>query len=287
MAGAARPVCLGAKLVLEEPGYPANRSWRGHLVLRALSIGADRCVAVSPAIEDYFVRLGIPQRKTRLVMNGAPEPELPPKSERDARRAALGIAPSDFVVGSVGRMLDSHKRFSDLIRAVQQLRADDPTIRLLLVGDGPDRHALESLAGALGVSGGVTFVGYRSDVGPMYALMDAFALVSEAESFGLVLVEAMYCGLAVVGTKTSGIENVVADGVTGILVPVGSVPGIAQALQELRHDRVRRAELGAAGRERAVERFSTARYVADVERLYEDLLGGGTPVPVPAQGVRP
>jgi glycosyltransferase involved in cell wall biosynthesis len=272
MAAAAGAVSRRSKVILEEPGYPSRRSWRGHLLLRALAAMADSCVAVSPAMEEYFARLGIPVEKTRLIVNGAPEPSIPAISERPALRRALGIPETAFVVGSVGRLLDVHKRFSDLLRAMKLLRANNPDLRLLLVGDGPDRLALESLSRELGVRNVVTFAGYRADVGSMYAAMDLFALVSESESFGLVLVEAMFAGLAVVGTRTSGIANVVEDGVTGVLVPVRAPEEIAAAVSSLKQDAERVARMGAAGRERALRYFSSQRYVSDVAKLYEDVL---------------
>jgi len=270
LAGLANP---RSKIILEEIDFPLHRSPRARLLFRALALRSDRCVAVSPAVLEFLKTEGIPDRKRRLIMNAAPRPRLPPESEWGSLRAHLGIPSNAFVVGTVGRLNDRHKRVSDLIQALSILRPSNPDLHLLIVGDGPDRVVLERLVQELDLCGAVSFAGYQSDTGPMYAVMDLFALASERESFGLVLVEAMFAGLAVVGTRTSGVANVVEDGNTGVLVSVGAPSEFARAVADLKSDAGRRRAMGEAGRARAERLFSSARYVADVARLYEEVLG--------------
>jgi glycosyltransferase involved in cell wall biosynthesis len=269
MAGLASPK---SRVILEEIDYPLHRTWRGKALFQLLAVRSDRCVAVSPAVAEYLASQGIPDTKRRLIVNAARQPSLPPISERARIRGELGIPPEAFVVGSVGRLFDDHKRFSDLLRALKELKPDFPEMHLLIVGEGPDQRRLEELARELGITEAVTFAGYRSDPGPMYAVMDLFALASERESFGLVLAEAMFAALAVVATRTTGIANVVEEGVTGLLVPVAAPAEIAKAIAALRTDPSRRAAMAAAGRARALSLFSSDRYVADVARLYEEIV---------------
>jgi len=109
----------------------------------------------------------------------------------------------------------------------------------------------------------------------MYGIMDAFALVSAWEGFGLVIAEAMFCGLPVIGSRVGGIPDIVVDGETGWLVPACSPPSIAEAMLALRVDSERRQRFGRAGKSRAQECFSAERYTAEVEAFYTRLLGRG------------
>jgi glycosyltransferase involved in cell wall biosynthesis len=265
------PVILG-----EETSDPANRSWRGHALLRALAALTHRMVAVSPAVQDYLVRkIHIPARKVALINNGVAE-RLPPTPDAiGALRQRLGLLDSDFVVGTVGRLLDGVKRVSDLIRALALIRKECRRARLLVVGDGPDLDALRSLASELGLSRDVMFAGYQADPSPFYSVMDVFALASSREAFGLVLVEAMFARLPVVATRVGGVPFVVEDGQTGILVDPMDPEALAKAILGLSRSSTR-ATMGERGRARAVTHFGVNRYVEEVGRLYEDLAAAHT-----------
>lgn len=262
----------GGRLILEETGHTTRRSWRGTLLFRALAARADVCVGVSPAVVQYLNDVAhIPSPKARLIMNGISAPKVPIAS-RDQIRQELSIPTNAFVIGSMGRLSNWHKRFTDLLLALKLLRDKYQHAHLLIVGEGSDRAMLEAKRDELGLSDNVTFSGYQSDVGRMLSVMDTFALASEAESFGLVLVEAMFAGLPVVATRSFGIPSIVLDPETGYLVPVGEPRAFAEALARLIDDPDLRARLGKAGLERARAAFGAERYVADVARLYTDVV---------------
>jgi glycosyltransferase involved in cell wall biosynthesis len=243
------------------------------MLFRLLSRRAERCVGVSPAVLRYMqTKAKLPVAKTRLITNGISAPVLSSASQRESLRQALGLPPTAFVVGSVGRLADDPKRFSDLIRALSQLAPALPQLFLLIVGDGKDRGMLEQLSESLGVADRVRFVGYQSDVGPMFSLMHVFALASARESFGLVLVEAMFSGLPVVATNVGGIADIVVPGETGLLVPTHEPRALAEAIQRLSTDGESRQRLGRAGLLRAEQMFGAARYVNDVDALYQELV---------------
>lgn len=264
-----------SRLVIEEIDYPIHRSWRGNLLLRALSTRADVCVGVSPAVMEYLARVArIPPSKLRLIVNGISAPSALGSADCDQLRLKLGIPPEAFVIGSVGRLRDDHKRFSDLITATQMLRQSNPEVHLLIVGEGPDLGLLKQKCAELQLHSHVTFAGYHSDVGRMFSIMDLFALVSERESFGLVLAEAMFSGLAVVATRAGGIPNVVAEGETALLVPVADPLAIVAAIARLLTDHDLRSAFARAGKARAEARFGALRYVGDVERVYLGLACG-------------
>jgi glycosyltransferase involved in cell wall biosynthesis len=258
------------KLIIEEIGIPTGRSPKANLLFRLCAARADRCLGVSNAVGDYLRQMRIPARKRQVLFNGVRD--LPATEDRASVRRSLGFANDAVVVGSVGRMYDHVKRFSDLIRAFALVAPTQPKARLLLVGEGPDRAMLTRLAATLGVSERVVFTGYRRDTANLYGAMDVFALTSARESFGLVLVEAMFAALPTICTATGGMVDVVVDKETGLHVPCGAVEQLAAAMTRLLADAGLRERLGEAGALRAASRFSAARYAADVAAVYEDVL---------------
>lgn len=257
-------------VIMEETSDPRGRRWKGHLLARTMAALADLCIAVSPGVERYLTdTIHVPRAKVRVVNNGVEQPVVPAPATLASLRERYGIHPGDRVIGSVGRMTDEKtKRFGDLIRALALLR-DLSCVKLMLVGDGPDRRTLERLANDLGMSERVVFTGFQFDTGSYYGIMDVFALASAREAFGMVNAEAMRCGLPVVATAVGGIPDVVRDGETGLLVPSCNPEALAAALRRVLTDDVLRRRLGAAGKRRADERFSAERYVDDIRDLYD------------------
>ncbi len=262
------------KIIVEEIDYPVTRRIGGRALFATVANLADRCIGVSPAVGEYLKGPGlIAPSRVRVITNGAEEPSMADNATRERTRRELRLPEGAFVVGSVGRMQDAHKRFSDLLRTIPILLSQVPNFHLLLVGDGPDLPRLRALAKDLNVSDRVTFAGYSGDVGVMYALMDAFALVSNRESFGLVLAEAMFAGLPTICTGIGGMADVVVNQETGLYVSLGDTQGIADAIVRLHASPDLRARLGQAGQTRARSLFSAARYCNDVAKLYTELLG--------------
>ena len=273
MAALAGRLARVPSIVVEEVNDPAGRSWRGHLLFRALVGLADQSVAVSPSIGRYLTdRLRVPSRKVTLINNGVARPSAPTPAETASLRGQYGIAPGDLVVGSVGRVVDHQKRFSDFVRAIGHLR--DLPVKGIVVGDGPDLGALRNLVRDLGLADRVVLAGFQSPPDPFYGLMDVFGLASAEEAFGLVIAEAMRGGLPVVATRVGGIPDVVVEGETGLLVPPYEPEAFADALRQLLTDPAQRREMGEAGRRRADQLFSAERYARDVGELYESLVRG-------------
>lgn len=272
MASFAAVACPAAALITEETSESTTRSRRAQRLFRLLSARAYAVVAISPAVGRLLVTAtGIDEERVRVIANGVEAPRDVGQKEREDARKVAGLSADRLVLGAVARLFDdSNKRISDLLRALSLREAHN--WQLLIVGDGPARATLEELALALGVDERVHFVGYRADTAPWYEVMDAFALVSRNEGFGLVAVEAMFHRLPVIATRVGGLRDIVIDEKTGLHVAVGVPAEIAEALQRLGADPALRASMGARGAERAAARYSAERYASDIAALYEEAL---------------
>ena len=167
------------------------------------------------------------------------------------------------------------KRTGDVLRIFAKAAKDLPA-RLLMIGDGPDRVAAETLARELGIWERVHWLGIIDDTAPLLASSDLFLLPSENESFGLAALEAMACGLPVIATASGGMPEVIVDGETGYLAPVGEIDALAEGTRRLLEDASRRSLFAATGRQRVEERFRWDPVISQYEKLYGQLFSGGS-----------
>ncbi len=163
------------------------------------------------------------------------------------------------------------KRVGDAVRALAEVRRARPAV-LVLVGDGPERAAVEELADALGVRDAVAFAGERRSLGDLFAHADLFLLPSEQESFGLAALESLASGVPVVASDVGGVAEVVTQGETGWLVPARDPVAMARAALSLLADPARRRVMGRAARASALARFQPGPLVSRTEALYRELL---------------
>ena len=253
--------------------FDAGRTAFFRQVERTLARSSDVLVAVSPEVRDELVELGVaPYDKFVVIRLGIPLEERlrDPTADSDYRRL-YGIPPDAFVVGWVGRMTGV-KDTGAVLEIVRATRDRGVDAVLCMVGDGPDRESLEQLAHELGIARSCYFVGYQPDVAGYYRLFDAFVLPSVNEGTPVSAIESLASETAVVANRVGGVPDVVRDGVDGFLVEPGDIGGAASRLAELAADTALRTRLGASGRTRVLERYSVARLVDDVDRLYRSLL---------------
>lgn len=262
-----------AKVISEETSDPTNRSWRGNVLLQLLCLRSSAVIGVSPSVADYLRNIAhIPARKVKLINNAVlPAPNLT-LSQLQEYRQSLGLKDTDFVIGSVGRVFDEYKHFSDLIRALKILHDQGfVQAKLLIIGGGPDEQVLANLAAEFGLTKSVIFAGYQAEARHYYPLMDIFALASIREAFGLVLVEAMLAQVPVIATSVGGMPYVLGQGKAGILVPPNSPQDFAKAIFSLYQNPLQRQKIAEAGRMRAELEFSAERYCNEIDALYESL----------------
>ncbi|MBI2933183.1 MAG: N-acetyl-alpha-D-glucosaminyl L-malate synthase BshA [Planctomycetes bacterium] len=163
------------------------------------------------------------------------------------------------------------KRSADALRAFSLARRKRPA-RMLFVGDGPEAPAVKELARRLGVADDVQFGGEDRDIEGVLSQASVLLSTSEFEGFGLASLEAMACEVPVVATNAGGLPEVVADGQTGFLVPVGDVDAMAQRMLDLLDDSTLARRMGEAGRARAHDVFRPEVVVPRYEGLYDELL---------------
>lgn len=262
-------------VIVEETGATTWRSWKGDLLMAFSAMLAEKCVAISPHVFRYLQKRScISDEKLQLITNGITLEPSPPPSEVAAYRQELGIPANALVVGSMSRIYDRFKRFSDLMRAFALLDPDDYDVPLylLVAGKGPDLDMLKEMAHELGVSERVVFTGYIREPYRLYPVLDIFSLPSTSEAFGLVVVEAMGAGIPVVTSDAGAFPDIVDHGKTGLLTPTKNPPELAKALHRLLSNADERKALGQAAQQMAKTAFSTERYLSDVEAFYLSIL---------------
>lgn len=253
--------------------YPGRHSGAyGGVIEPLLTIQAGAVICICEASrESHARRLRWAERKFVTILNGISA--APPSLGRARARQSLGLAESAPValnVGSLTKQKAQHvlvDAFADVVRRV-------PGATLLIAGDGPLREKLVARASERGVAAAVRFLGGRTDVPDLMDAADVFVLSSEREGLSVTLLEAMRCGRAAVATRIGGNPEAVADGETGVIVPVGEAAPLADAIATLLADPARRERLGEAGRERWRRCFTAERMVRETEAVYSRILRG-------------
>jgi N-acetyl-alpha-D-glucosaminyl L-malate synthase BshA len=228
---------------------------------------SDAVTAVSDYLKDETYRnFGCMGCDVRMIPNFVRLEEYRP----DATRCWDGLAPAGHRRIMHVSNFREVKRVRDVVRIFARIRRAMPAT-LVMVGDGPDRPDAEKEAEELGVAQDVRFLGRLESVASLLQGCELFLLPSTSESFGLAALEAMACGAVVVATRTGGLPEVIEDGRTGILEPVGSVEAMGRRAVDVLRDAERLAEMRAAGIARAQE-FSADRVVPMYEALYQEVL---------------
>ncbi len=214
-------------------------------------------------IEEFDIR-----REIRVIYNFV-DPGRPERNRGQCTREAF--APKGEKILMHASNFRPVKRVGDVVRIFAQVRDRIPA-KLLLVGEGPDRPFVQQLASEMNLGSDVHFLGEQDQLEPLFFCTDLFLLPSEQESFGLTALEAMNCGVPVISTDVGGLPEVIAQGETGYMFPVGDIAAMAGKAVELLNDPAALGLFKTRARRRAEQFFDAARIIPQYEAFYREIL---------------
>ena len=247
-------------------------------LVSAIKFGIDHsdiATSVSNSLTEETYQLINPESEIQTVYNFVDETRFNTDERTEIKRKLkekLNIPESAKVLMHTSNFRKI-KNVDDIVRTFHET-AKEIDCHLVLIGDGPDMYSIRQLVANLGIEDRVHFSGQQSDVSSYYKLSDAFLLLSAKESFGLAMLEAMYCGAIPVGSTAGGISEVIQHGKTGYVVEIGDYKQAAQHLIKLFNDDALYEEMQANMLKDVKERFNMDSIVTEYENLYTKLLAG-------------
>jgi glycosyltransferase involved in cell wall biosynthesis len=249
------------------------------LIRTCASLFSSKVMAISGAVKDALVALGVRGDKVVIVYNGVPGEAGATAEKRKEARSSLCIDERDVLAGFVGRLVD-WKGPDYFIKAAALACREMPGARFVIVGDAiygerDFASGLRDLSSSLGLEDKMAFTGFMEDVGGIMSGMDVLVHTSVLpEPFGLVIAEAMMHGLPVIATEGGAVREIVEDGVTGLVVPPRREDVLAAAMLEVMGDPARARQMGESGRKRAREMFDADIMTENMEKELLDAVEG-------------
>jgi glycosyltransferase involved in cell wall biosynthesis len=255
--------------------------WKEHLLLRMSSRLCNRFTFVSLAAQKswlgtkYLFNSAVPgtyKKRVGTIYNTIDIEEVDQiveKTDKDALKKQFGIE-QKLIIGAVSR-LRYEKGIDILLKAFGLLVPKYPLIHLLIVGDGPDKSELISMTRESGITYKITWMGEltHTEALSIMTIMDIVVLSSRHEGFGLSALEAMAIGIPIIATKSGGLEEVIEEGISGLLVPVEDINRLSSAIEEIINDPGKRNILRNAGQLRVRTVFSMHNFVKQIQFLYQ------------------
>ncbi|MDN4522837.1 N-acetyl-alpha-D-glucosaminyl L-malate synthase BshA [Fictibacillus fluitans] len=232
---------------------------------------SDAVTAVSNSLKNDTYRLLGVENEIYPIYNFVDEREYF-KQDASHLRKGYGIKPEEKVIIHISNFR-TVKRVPDVIKAFHQIVNEIPA-KLLLIGNGPEFTVACKLVQELNIEDHVLFLGKQENVAELFSISDLKLLLSEKESFGLVLLEAMACGVPVVGTNIGGIPEVILDGETGYICELGDIDGIARASLSILTDESKKQRFSYQAMQHVRDHFHSSKIVEDYEQLYYSVLKG-------------
>ncbi len=238
-------------------------SWKGRFqrfLDKTLAKFTDQIIAVSQNVRDFYISIGIPPEKIKVIYNGVDLEKFffHPMRGKGKR------------VGFVGR-LHPQKGIGDLVKVAERVCREIPEVEFLVCGEGPEENFLKGEVKRRGLEKNFVLMGYQEDMPSFYGRIDLLLLPSHREGFPNVVLESLASGRPVVATDTGGVREILGNGKEGYLVKVGDVEEMSARVIRLLEDRKLREEMGKRGRKKA-EEFSLRRMAEETRSLYLDLL---------------
>lgn len=236
-----------------------------HIVLRF----SKKIIAVSQEIKNELLKSGIKESRIEVVLN-AVQTDIDNNllaQDRYNKRQLLNISEKDFVLGYVGR-LSKEKGIQYLIEAAEILNESDIPIKVLIIGDGPEKKDSECLVRQKGLEGKVSFTGFQTNVKSWIPAMDVFVLPSLIEGTPMALLEAMAYGIPVVASDVGGVPQIIDSGKEGILVSPGKPEEIAAGITRLYNDDSLREDFATAAYKKVKSNFDIKDWTKKIEAEY-------------------
>ncbi len=234
---------------------------------RLTNFCTNQFIAISGAVREDLLTMGVKSEKISVIYNGLDLSLLKTGPSSTEIRQQLGIRPEQRVIATVARLhpVKGHKH---LLAAARQVVRQYPEALFLLVGEGPERPAIERAIREMDLAHHVIMTGFYPEVNDLYPVMEIFVLPSLMEGMGLVLLEAMNFGVPVIATQVGGIPEIIQDGESGLLVSPADSEGLAIAISWLLDSPVIQRQLVTGGRRRSKD-FTIDNMTRQTEAIYE------------------
>lgn len=259
---------------MQNSGEFRATSWKSSLLrlrTKLMTHPVVRVIAISEFVKRQLIRAGVPAEKIVVRYLGVDTGRFVPDSHARRQWAErFSIGPHELILSTVS-YLRPFKNPQVLVEACKELRNRHVPARLLVAGDGEMLPDLKALAERLGIADCVHWLGNVADPKTLLQASDIFLLASVGEAFGLVLAEAMACGVPVVGSRSGSLMEVVEDGRTGVLSPPLDAIGFAEAIDQLGRDLPRRSEMAARAVTRVREHFTVDIAIEKTIGIYESV----------------
>ncbi len=240
---------------------------------RILSYTTSTFICISNAMKEDMLRLGIEPQKIVVIQNGVDLERFFPRPLQEGLIKELEIRTDGPVIGTVGRMV-TEKGQKYLVEALKYLKTEWKDLKCLFVGEGPMLSEIKRMAFDLGVDDMCIFPGIRKDIERIYPLLDLFVLPSIREPFGLVLLEAMACGVPVLSTEAGGPSELIESEVNGLLVPPRDSKTLASKIRWLLSNKEKAEEMGREGFKTVKNCFSARKTAKEVGDVYYSIYKG-------------
>lgn len=257
------------------------------LVLGACGRVSRRVLAVSDAVAQSLLCLGIPTGRVTVLHNSVRPEFFQPAPERQPARRSLGLPEEGLVVAMAARLVP-YKGHGLLLNAVAAMDRDGPVVTVAIAGAAPEYEApdidpfpgheaaLRARADEGDLAGRVVFLGLQPDIRALLAAADVLVAPSDQEPFPLVVLEGMASGIPVLASDSGGHPEAIVDGESGLLFKTGDAADLTEKLSRLLADAGLRQRLPEAGRQRARAEFSEDRFQDCLLRVYDDILSGAS-----------
>ena len=233
----------------------------------------DKVIVVSDDIKNSLLNSRFPTHKIEKIYNTIDCGIVKNTGvSLDEIRKRFHISRNDKLVGTIGR-LSKEKGVHYLLKAGSEIIAKYPDVKILIIGEGPERQNLEALAKLLHISKNVIFCGFQKNVAEFYPLIDIVVLPSVTEGLPIVLLEALTYSKPIVATRVGGIPEVITDGKTGILVDPQNPSQLAEGIIRVLKNSEEANQLASKGRKLVEEHFNSENWNKKIEKIYQEILG--------------